>query len=374
MIYLSLFNHLNMKDKQNGEPLQLGNILTSLSDADEKKRPRKDISKYPTRPIKLDDAEDLQKNDTQTIVFQHTAFCQTFLPYRNPGDDVKKWARENGKTRLLVRGGYVEDPDTKEDIYMGLPYGSKARIILSFINTTAIVSQSPKLVVADSMTKFITDDLNLKNSGYNINQVKNQLARLAASSFEMVIPKRDRRQQIIRCPSVVLSFDVWFPKDSDQRVIWDSELILNSQYFESLMEHAVPLDFEAIYRLKNNAQALDWYAWLSQRLHRIDHHKPDFISWKDLYDQFNQSDKVPMRRFKQIVRNDILPLVIGCYPEARHSIEEVLTTKTAKQQKGLLFHHAKPPVPYRIGKKSYGKLAKAIQQGGKFNGKSFKGN
>jgi len=30
------------------------------------------------------------------IAYQHTVLCQTCMPYRNPGDEVREWEREQG--------------------------------------------------------------------------------------------------------------------------------------------------------------------------------------------------------------------------------------------------------------------------------------
>ena len=31
----------------------------------------------------------------EAILYQHSILCQTGLPYRNPGDDVRSWERRN---------------------------------------------------------------------------------------------------------------------------------------------------------------------------------------------------------------------------------------------------------------------------------------
>ena len=36
-------------------------------------------------------AADRVSNDPETIFFQHTVFCQTGMPYRNPGEDLVPW-------------------------------------------------------------------------------------------------------------------------------------------------------------------------------------------------------------------------------------------------------------------------------------------
>jgi hypothetical protein len=40
-------------------------------------------------------------DESDDLAFQHTVFCQTGLPYRNPGDEVRDWQREQGAVFLL---------------------------------------------------------------------------------------------------------------------------------------------------------------------------------------------------------------------------------------------------------------------------------
>jgi hypothetical protein len=49
---------------------------------------------------------------------------------------------------------------------------------------------------------------------------------------------------------------------------------LSDDYFDSLTRHAVPLNHMAVSALSGSAFALDVYAWLAQRLHRIPPSKP----------------------------------------------------------------------------------------------------
>ena len=48
----------------------------------------------------------------------------------------------------------------------------------------------------------------------------------------------------------------------------------------------MPFDERAIAALSHSAMGLDIYAWLAQRLHRVQPGKPAFIPWTALKDQF----------------------------------------------------------------------------------------
>jgi len=62
------------------------------------------------RTTRLLDCGDATVNDPESILYQHTVFCQTGLPYRNPGDDVRQWERVNGAIGLQVNAGSAWHP------------------------------------------------------------------------------------------------------------------------------------------------------------------------------------------------------------------------------------------------------------------------
>jgi hypothetical protein len=65
--------------------------------------------------------------------------------------------------------------------------------------------------------------------------------------------------------------------------------------------HAVPLNEVHIAALSHSALALDIYAWLAQRLHRIPPGKPQRVSWEALQDQFGPGYK-RTRKFREVFR------------------------------------------------------------------------
>jgi hypothetical protein len=80
---------------------------------------------------------DPEMDGKQQLAFQHTVFCQTCLPCRDPGDDVRRWHRTQGLTMLLVQAGQVLQPRESKVIDVGLPWGTKPRLIMAFLNAEA---------------------------------------------------------------------------------------------------------------------------------------------------------------------------------------------------------------------------------------------
>jgi len=60
----------------------------------------------------------------------------------------------------------------------------------------------------------------------------------------------------------------------------------------SLQKHAVPLDERALAGLAHSSLALDTYAWLAQRLHRVPRGKPQLVPWASLKERGRHRDLV----------------------------------------------------------------------------------
>ncbi len=274
----------------------------------------------------------IQADPPERVDFLHTVQCQCALPYRNPGDDVREWDRKQGVASLRIEAGSAIDPNTGEFVKLGLPYGEKPRLTLIFLASEAVRKGSPVVDVEDSMTAFARS-LGLQTNGHHLRGLKDQLARLAAATVRLGVVEEGRAMQLNT--QFVSAFDLWFPKQADQRILWPSTVRLSEEYFQSLGRHAVPLDHRAIAALSGSSMALDAYVWLAQRLHRVSPRKPQVITWSALYDQFGQGfDRVRdfRRRFIQVLRQ-----VQTAYPAARLDPNE----------KGLTLHHSRPPVAGR---------------------------
>jgi hypothetical protein len=270
------------------------------------------------------------------IAFLHTVLCQAGLPYRPT--ELRRWQRRQGAASLLIEAGSALDPRTGDFVELGLPHGERPRLILIHLSTEAIRTSSPTIDVGGSLTAFARS-IGVDTNGPSIRRFKDQLARLAASTVRLGIVSDGRATQINT--QIVSGIDLWLPKDADQRILWLSTVTLSAEYFASLQSHAVPLDPRAIASLAGSALALDCYAWLAQRLHRITPGKPTAIQWVTLQAQFGPDygrARDFRRKFVQVLRE--VQLV---YPAARLDVTDT----------GLVLHNSRPPISkplFRLGK------------------------
>jgi hypothetical protein len=281
----------------------------------------------------LSSSVEIMSAPPEEITYQHSTLCQTCLPFRNPGDAVREWKRKQGNAKLLVEAGQAIDPSTDDFVKLGLPFGPKPRLVLMHLNAQALKTSSATVEVEDSLTAFVKR-IGLAAHGRDIRTIKDQLSRLSAATIRLAVTQEDRAFQVNT--QIVTAFDLWFPKDARQRVLWPSTVRLSEEYFQSLAKHAVPLDERAIAALSHSAMALDIYAWLAQRLHRIEYGKLQFAPWKSLKEQFGWG-YTRMNHFRAAFLK-ALGQVHSQYRGARIDIDD----------RGLTLHHSPPPVKGRI--------------------------
>ena len=279
-------------------------------------------------------ASEATRSEPDEVLYQHSILCQTGLPYRNPGDDIRTWERTNGQAKLKVIAGEAFHPDVDGFVELGLPYGPKPRLILAHLNAEALRQQSPQIEVEASLTSFVKR-LKLDPKGRNITAIKDQLAKLAACSMRFGTAWDG--QAVTINTQIVTAFNLWFPKEDGHRVLWPSKVRLSAEYFESLTKHAVPLHDQALMALSGSAMALDVYAWLAQRLHRIERGQRVFVPWPALQAQFGwHYDRV--RKFREVFTQTVR-LVHSQYRAADIELDG----------RGMTLRHSPPPVKGRTG-------------------------
>jgi hypothetical protein len=286
-----------------------------------------DVLKFPTvTPTNkrlINAHTDILAGPADDIAFSHTVLTQCSLPYR-PTDE-RVWIRNQGNVSLLIEAGRAQHPDTGKWVELPLPHGEKPRLIMLHLNSEALRTGSPIIDVEGSLTAFVRA-LGIDTNGRNLRTLRDQLARLAAAHITLGIGPDTIKADVIR------QFRVWWPDDARQKVLWPTVVRLDPDYFDSLAKHAVPLDSRAVAALAHSALDLDIYAWLAQRLHRIQRGRPQTITWAALKAQFGVGYaelRIFRRRFKESLK-----AVLTVYPSARIEITDA----------GLVLGNSPPPV------------------------------
>jgi hypothetical protein len=289
----------------------------------------------PAPVLKTPASKDPQ-DDQSELCYQHSIFCQMRLPYRNP-KALPSWTRRQGDRILTIEAGRRTDPATGKDIPTQIPWGTKARLILAHLNGEALRQGSPEIEVGKTLYAFVKRITRCHANGREMKAFNDQLSNLGAAIIHFKFQKNSETEYRLRDRRclVIDGVEVW-AKRRGSIYAWNSHLHLSYEYFESLKEHAVPLSEAALAELSQNAMALDVYAWLAERLHRINPAKPAFIPWTGLQEQFGDGYQ-RMDNFKSRFA-EVLKRVQEQYERARLELNG----------RGMIAHHSAPPVAKRL--------------------------
>jgi hypothetical protein len=267
----------------------------------------------------------------QPKLYNHAVLCSVGLPYRNPGDDVRVFQRASGNVSLRMEAGSMPRPGGGwEDV--GLPYGSKSRLLLLHLCSEALFQKTPSLEVEHSFTSFARS-IGLNTSGRSLKALRQQIQRMSVVS--MRLSQTYGNTVDVFQGSLFSRFQAQTPDDPDQLTFWTTNIEFSPEFYLSLKNNAVPLSKDALMALKHNARAIDIYAWLAHRLWRVKPDKPISLKWTTLRFQFGERNQ-EMRSFKKRF-NDALTQVLCVYPRAR--VEKIYG--------GLQLFHSPPPISPR---------------------------
>jgi hypothetical protein len=273
------------------------------------KRPHETNSKIATISRRVIDAAATLAEPLGTEPeFMHAVLCQVGLPR----SDVKarEFTRTTGGASMLIEAGKWFDGFRYHE--MPLPYGTRPRLVLFHVCSEAIRRKSPEVEVERSASGFL-ERLGIGKGGESMAAFKRQMLALAACRMQIGY-RTETKVVNVKCDPIS-RFDAWMQHDNGQLGLWPGSITLSSDFYETLREHAVPLDPRAIGALQNSALALDTYTWLAHRLCRVKQNKGVTLYWKNLKDQFGQEyrcDKDFKREFSGALRK-----AQAVYPDAK---------------------------------------------------------
>jgi hypothetical protein len=216
--------------------------------------------------------------------FMARAMVQATLPHKKV--EGNEFERRNGAFTLSLMA----------PARVGLPYGTVPRLLLAWLTTEAVKTQSRELELGDSLSGFMRE-LGLTPTGGargDITRLKNQTTRLFSSTITAIYEGGDKTAILNRsiADKVVLW---WHAKNPEQAALWCSTVTLSEQFYREVIAHPTPVDMRALRVLKRSPMALDLYCWLTWRTSYAK--KPSLIPWAALAMQFG-SDYGRLRAFK----------------------------------------------------------------------------
>ena len=218
------------------------------------------------------------------------ALCS--LPRTNPGNR-HQYKRVNGPYKLVMIAG----ADNK------LPYGNLPRLLVAWVCTEAVRTQSRELILGSSLSEFM-GKLGMDSIGGARTRLRNQMRRLFNAHVQLIY--EDKLGEASVSSSVADRTEFWWnPKRPAERMLWNSKIRVGEDFFNEIIRHPVPIDMNTLQALKRCSLGLDLYLWLTYRTFAL--RTPQRLTWRQLYRQFDANPaKAPDKRAVQNFRIKVL--------------------------------------------------------------------
>jgi hypothetical protein len=210
-----------------------------------------------------------------------------------------------------------------------VPYGSRARLIMLYLQSEALRTGCREVELGRSLRAWLTR-LGIAPGGKSVRDVREQAERISRCRLTFHMSAKGAAAGGLVNQSIV---DSAIFADEDDAAVLD-RVKLSESFFAQLQKHPVPVEESAIRALSNNSLALDIYCWLAYRLRSLE--TPTPVPWGAAKSQFG-AGYGKLANFKHNFAPN-LALALAVYPEARVDANE----------RGLVLHPAKAPVPARI--------------------------
>ena len=230
------------------------------------------------------------------------------LPRTNPGTR-KEYVRRNGPFALFMNATAGAN----------LPYGNLPRLLLAWMCTEAVRTQSPDLVLGRSLSEFMKK-LGMAPAGAGRTRLRNQMTRLFSAVVSLVYT--DDGGEVSMGSRVTSRAALWWdPKRPDEPALWESTVRLGAELFEEIINHPVPIEMRTLKALRRSPLGLDLYLWLTYRVFTLK--EPVRLSWKLLYQQFGANpdkanDRFVVRDFRKKCLRELAKIKMA-WPELNYS-------------------------------------------------------
>ena len=247
------------------------------------------------------------------------------LPRTNPGNRLQ-YKRVNGPFTLYMTASGGNN----------LPFGNLPRLLLAWVSTEAVRTQSRVLILGSSLSKFMRAlGMNSDSGGSrgDLTRLRNQMKRLFGCTVSMIYEDEHGEARV---SSLVADRTVFWWNKPDQSSVWNSKIELGEKFFNEIIQHPVPLNMNALAALKRSTLGLDLYLWLVYRTFAL--RAPLRLTWPLVYGQFGPhpskaNNNVTVQNFRRKVLRELKKIKMAWTG---------LNYSTAKGV--LILHPSMPPI------------------------------
>ena len=250
--------------------------------------------------------------DSPEMGFMTRLLTLCSLPRTDPGSRLQ-YKRETGPYKLvMIAGG-----DNR------LPYGTLPRLLLAWVCTEAVRTQSRELQLGHSLAEFMRElGMNSDSGGTtgNRTRLRQQIDRLFSCNVELIQTAAGMKRGISSL--IADERELWWDyRQPNQDTLWQSRIRLGEKLYQEIVAHPVPIDMRILKAMRRSSLGLDLYMWLSYKTYSLltaTGAKSQRLSWHQLYAQFGKdpakaSDKVTVDAFRTDALRELRKLRL-CWP------------------------------------------------------------
>ncbi|GBQ99303.1 plasmid replication initiator [Acetobacter nitrogenifigens DSM 23921 = NBRC 105050] len=247
--------------------------------------------------------------------FIYSGWAQCALPHRRL-QPSEPWQMSSDRIRLIIEPGIKPVGQTDELVHVGVPFGAHGRLILLFLQTEAVRTNSREIELGSSLRQWMRR-IGISPSGSAAKSVKDQAERISRCRLTFHINDGKGTNALVN--QAIVDGALFLDDPSNKSTSGTIELAkLSEGYFEQLKKHPVPVHEAAVRAISNNSAALDAYVWLAYRLHVLE--KPKMVTWAALKAQFGPGYK-ELFHFKSKWQKP-LSLALAVYPTANVEVTD----------------------------------------------------
>lgn len=242
--------------------------------------------------------------------------------------DERDYIRMNGSYRLEMTG-------SKE---YGLPWGKDARLISIWLTTEIYKTQNSRIYLGKTQSAFMKKCGLTPVTGKrgNMRSFKENLLALFYTSFTASFKDGKNKQGSINFEHsrIVRRGRLWWDEDDNGDSVVEAWIDLDESFYNEFKKGPIPLDLDAVMKLKYSSMALDIYCFLTYKFSQLK--SPLMLSWRHLMLQFGtniEREDVFMKDFQRHLKR-----VQEQYPEAKCFVDD----------SGIRLFPSKPHIPKKL--------------------------
>src|SRR3954447_16728470 len=152
-------------------------------------------------------ASEVLGDEKGRIGYSYSGLCLTSLPHRKLADD-EPWQRTVGPLTLLVEPGRMLGTDGKPR-FAGIPYGARARLILIYLQTQAVLMQSREVSLGRSMREWM-GRMGISIGGETAAALREQARRITHCSMQFFWVSNGDRAATVSSKSNIINTGLFF--------------------------------------------------------------------------------------------------------------------------------------------------------------------